>query len=188
MEKKLQRDTQNKMLGGVASGLADYFDVEVTWVRLAFVLTVFAGLAGVPVYIVLWIVVPAKRFNPFQSNYPPPAPDYRVYEDKAYTAPPASGPSPFAEEYVRMQAKKENNGKLIAGLILILIGSIFLFRQLDILPYWFSFRNLWPLALILPGIAILLGGFESRRVYEPTPTEAPKSEPTSEPSDNQPTV
>ena len=43
MEKKLQRNQQDKMIAGVCSGLADYFDVDVTWVRIAFVVAVMVG-------------------------------------------------------------------------------------------------------------------------------------------------
>ena len=46
MNKKLQRNEQNKMIAGVCSGLADYFSVDVSWVRAAFLLTLVAGCSG----------------------------------------------------------------------------------------------------------------------------------------------
>ena len=57
--RRLYRDVDNKMVGGVCSGIAAYFDIDVTWVRLILVLIVFFGL-GSPflLYIILWIVVP----------------------------------------------------------------------------------------------------------------------------------
>lgn len=62
---RLFRNTENKMIGGVAAGLAEYFQIDVTIVR---VLLVFAFFIPKPfplvlVYIVLWIVMPdsAKR-------------------------------------------------------------------------------------------------------------------------------
>jgi len=59
--RKLFRDADNKMLGGVCSGLAYYLDVETVWVRLAMVLLfVFAG-TGFLLYIILWIVLPVAR-------------------------------------------------------------------------------------------------------------------------------
>ena len=60
MEKKLQRDKQNKKLAGVCSGLAEYFEVDVTLVRVAFVFAFMAGLSGGLAYIILWIVMPVK--------------------------------------------------------------------------------------------------------------------------------
>jgi phage shock protein PspC (stress-responsive transcriptional regulator) len=66
MEKRLQRDKQNKKLAGVCSGLAEYFELDVTLVRVAFVFAVMAGLSGGLAYIILWIVMPVKPY--FQST------------------------------------------------------------------------------------------------------------------------
>jgi phage shock protein PspC (stress-responsive transcriptional regulator) len=62
-KKTLHRDTDNKMLGGVASGLAEYMNWDVTLVRLAFVFCLFAVQGSVLAYILAWIVVPSK-YNP----------------------------------------------------------------------------------------------------------------------------
>ncbi len=60
--KKLRR-SKDKMLGGVCSGIAEYFDIDPTLVRIAYaLLTIFsAGFPGVLAYIVLWIVIPEKE-------------------------------------------------------------------------------------------------------------------------------
>ena len=59
-KRTLYRDTDNKMLGGVASGLAEYMNWDVTLVRLAFVFCLFAVQGSVLAYILAWIVVPGK--------------------------------------------------------------------------------------------------------------------------------
>ncbi|MDQ4139547.1 MAG: PspC domain-containing protein, partial [Bacteroidota bacterium] len=56
--KKLFRDPEDKKLGGVCSGLALYFGMDVGIVRLLFLLSVLFGGMGIPIYIVLWLVVP----------------------------------------------------------------------------------------------------------------------------------
>lgn len=56
--KKLFRNPDDKVLGGVSSGLAAYFGVEVIYVRLAFVLLAFAGGSGILIYLILWIITP----------------------------------------------------------------------------------------------------------------------------------
>ncbi|QYH39425.1 PspC domain-containing protein [Algoriphagus sp. NBT04N3] len=56
--KKLYRNPDDKALGGVASGLAAYFGVEVIWTRLAFVVLTLAGGSGVLIYLILWIITP----------------------------------------------------------------------------------------------------------------------------------
>ena len=58
--KKLYRDTDNRMLGGVASGLATYMEWDVTLVRLALVFCLFAVQGSVLAYILAWIIVPGK--------------------------------------------------------------------------------------------------------------------------------
>ena len=57
--KKLYRDRDKGMVGGVSSGLGYYFGIDAVWFRLFFVLLVLAGFgAGFLAYIILWIVTP----------------------------------------------------------------------------------------------------------------------------------
>ena len=56
--KRLYRDPSDKMLGGVCSGLADFFGIDPTVIRLAFVLLTLLGGHGVLIYLVLWLIVP----------------------------------------------------------------------------------------------------------------------------------
>jgi len=57
-EKKFERSTTDKMVAGVAGGLAKYFDIDTTIVRVLFVLFALAGGPGILAYIILWIVMP----------------------------------------------------------------------------------------------------------------------------------
>ncbi len=61
MAKKLYRSVQQKMLGGVCAGLADYFDLDVSLVRLIFVgvALITAILPMVLFYLIAWLVIPA---------------------------------------------------------------------------------------------------------------------------------
>src|ERR1700739_4627311 len=56
--RRLFRDPDNHLVAGVCSGIANYFDINPVWIRLAFALIVFAGGAGIILYIILWIVIP----------------------------------------------------------------------------------------------------------------------------------
>lgn len=56
--KKLYRSRKNRMIAGVCGGLADYFDIDPTWVRLIFVFLFFVGGAALLAYVILWIIVP----------------------------------------------------------------------------------------------------------------------------------
>jgi phage shock protein PspC (stress-responsive transcriptional regulator) len=57
--KRLYRSRTDRIVGGVAAGLAQYFDVDPTLLRLAFVILAFAGF-GVLGYLILWLVVPVR--------------------------------------------------------------------------------------------------------------------------------
>ncbi len=58
--KRMYRDLDNKLLGGVAAGLAAYFKTDPVWFRLGFVVMLFFGL-GFLLYPILWLVIPAAR-------------------------------------------------------------------------------------------------------------------------------
>ena len=55
----LRRSLDGRILGGVAAGLARYFAVDVTHVRIALVALSFLGGAGVPLYLAAWVLIPA---------------------------------------------------------------------------------------------------------------------------------
>ncbi len=57
--KKLYRSVEDRMVGGVCAGIADFFDIDPTIVRLIFVLGFFASVSGLFwAYIIMMIVVP----------------------------------------------------------------------------------------------------------------------------------
>ncbi len=60
-QKRLYRDPQNAMIAGVCSGIAAYFGVDATIVRLIFIIALFFGGAAIPVYLVLWLVMPEAK-------------------------------------------------------------------------------------------------------------------------------
>jgi len=56
----LRRPFQDRMLAGVASGLARYFGVDVTIVRIAFVVLTIVGGAGIPLYLAGLLLIPEE--------------------------------------------------------------------------------------------------------------------------------
>jgi len=56
--KKLYRDADDKFLGGVSSGIAHYFNVDVIWIRIAWLVAAFGFGFGFIVYPILWILLP----------------------------------------------------------------------------------------------------------------------------------
>lgn len=62
MSKKLYRSTDQRVIAGVCGGIAEYFDIDVTIVRLIAVLLLLpGGFPGLLPYIIMWIVVPSKE-------------------------------------------------------------------------------------------------------------------------------
>lgn len=58
MMKRLYRSTYDKKLGGVCGGLAEYFEIDPTWVRLGVVLATLIYGAGLLAYLVAWFIIP----------------------------------------------------------------------------------------------------------------------------------
>lgn len=62
--KRLYRDTNNALLGGVLAGLAAYMGIDKSWFRLAIIILIFIPYVNFPflfVYIVMWLIVPPAR-------------------------------------------------------------------------------------------------------------------------------
>ena len=58
--RKLMRSSTDKKLGGVCAGVGNYFDVDVTLVRVLWLLAVFCGGTGLLLYVILWLVLPVE--------------------------------------------------------------------------------------------------------------------------------
>lgn len=63
MKKLFRIKGKEAMLGGVAAGLAEYFEIDVTLVRVLLVVGIFAPVPVVLPYIILWAVMPVKPSN-----------------------------------------------------------------------------------------------------------------------------
>jgi phage shock protein PspC (stress-responsive transcriptional regulator) len=61
IKKRFYRDVDNSVLGGVAAGLGAYFNIDPVIFRIIFVTLVFIGGATIPIYLILWIALPAAR-------------------------------------------------------------------------------------------------------------------------------
>jgi len=57
----LYRDTDNKFLGGVCSGLGNYFDMDPLWIRIGFLFAFFTFGTGLILYIILWVLIPEAK-------------------------------------------------------------------------------------------------------------------------------
>ena len=62
-QKRLCRQSNDKVLGGVCSGLAEYLGIDTAMVRVLFVIAFFLGFVGIWLYIILWIIIPKAPKN-----------------------------------------------------------------------------------------------------------------------------
>jgi phage shock protein C len=58
--KRLYRDTKNKVIGGVCSGIAEYLNVDPVIIRLLWVIAILAWGAGILAYLIAWIIIPKR--------------------------------------------------------------------------------------------------------------------------------
>ena len=137
MEKKLQRDTQHRVIGGVCSGLANYFDIDVSLIRVLFVVMFLCASAGFWLYILLWLVMPAGQGG--QTNY--------------YVSPDGTTEVSSEETTDLVKTPIQNKGGLIAGLVLIGIGAVGLLNRFVPELDW---STAWPFLLIALGLFLII--------------------------------
>ena len=137
---RIRRDTDGGVVGGVAAGFARFLDVDVVWIRLAFVLlTLLGGGTGIVIYLVAWIVIPSDEDDPAAAG--------------GRTSGTAVATSLAATEGGRRR------GAFWTGVALVTVGGIVLFDTLlsplmDRLPWTSPTQVLLPLALIAIGVLI----------------------------------
>lgn len=80
VQRKLMRDPDDRVFGGVCSGLGHYFGIEARWVRLLLVLLFIFGGTGLLLYIILWIVVPVAKTRADRMAMRGEAPNIRNFQ------------------------------------------------------------------------------------------------------------
>ncbi len=159
MEKKLYRSRSDRMIWGVCGGLAKYFDMDPTIVRIIFVLLIFANGLGILAYIIMTIIVPLEGSK---VTAPKEAIKENVEEIKN-TASELGREirSTFAGEETKSEAtsKIQHRRRNFFGITLIVLGALFLMGSFNLFS-WFKWSYLWPLILVAIGLIII---FSARR-------------------------
>lgn len=146
MKTKLYRSQTDRMLGGVCGGLAKYFDIDLTVMRLFFVVLTLLGGFGPLLYFILWIVVP---------------PEGHVHEEGKSEVLDGAEIKERAEmvrdEFVTAVQEPNKNTARFVGVALILAGGFFLLRQLDFSWLrWLDNGVLWAALILVAGVALLV--------------------------------
>jgi phage shock protein C len=132
---KLYRARTGKVLGGVCGGLGDYLNIDKVIVRILFILLAIFGGSGVLVYIILWIAIPEQDAS---ARY-----QAQMESDNAVGLPGESSD---------VAASRKTNTSMVAGIIMVAVGLLFLLNGL--LPMY-NFWNFWPVILIAAGILLI---------------------------------
>ena len=150
MTERLYRSKREKMIGGVCGGLADYFSIDVTLVRLIALVALFGGV-GFFVYLAGWAIIPEQPTDKAE-----PAGNYKFDVGEA-----VKGMASDVKEATQGLGRDENQGNnenrsKMAGGILVILGAFFLLER--VFPYWFDMSKMWPALLIVIGLVIILRG------------------------------
>jgi len=188
MNGRLYRSRRDRVIAGVAGGLAEYLDLDPTIVRVLWaVLTLVSGGVLIVVYILMAIIVPEeprfgeRSYGMAGSSSAPgsPAPgassasDESAAEASTGTVDESGRPTSASESgWARPassawgddrpgEGRRERRGSsgLVIGLILIVLGAVFLLREYVPALDW---DRLWPVALIAVGVVLLAASVRRR--------------------------
>jgi phage shock protein C len=158
MNQRLYRSHDDRVLAGVAGGIAETYGFDPALVRIGWVLLVlFSGGVFLIVYIAMALVVP---LSPDDT----PAGTWSTEGAAAAMSSEPTAQPPISEREARRRQRMERRqdsgpdagGALLIGLLLIVVGGFFLAQQYIPNIAW---GQLWPVALIVIGSVLLLGAF-----------------------------
>jgi phage shock protein C len=164
MNRRLYRSPRDRVLAGVAGGMAETYDMDPSLVRVVWaLLIIFTGGVFLILYIIMALVVPLGGEEVVRAY---PADPLDATGGATETTEMGYGPAaPGAVPPVRRPAPREttrgtgdNSGPLILGLLLIIVGGLFLLRQFVVI----DIGRLWPLAVIAVGVLLIVGAFGRR--------------------------
>lgn len=130
--KKLYRSSGDKIIAGVCGGLAEYFSIDPTLVRILFVALVLADGFGILLYLIMALIVPKDKKTGTRDN----ARDL------------AEGTKNLAK-----QARSSETGRNLLGLIIVGLGLVILIKNiLPVPPVWMHAQIFWPIVIIAVGL------------------------------------
>jgi phage shock protein C len=124
--RRLVRSRDDRVIAGVCGGLGEYLGVDAVLIRIAALILVFAGGAGIVLYVIGWIAMP-----------------------DGHATEPGEEPVPASTE-----PPERMRGAVLLGLVFVALGAFFLVDEIwaDVLAW----KYVWPIALIAVGAVVLL--------------------------------
>ncbi|HZK38313.1 MAG TPA: PspC domain-containing protein [Clostridia bacterium] len=141
MKNRLYRSESDKKIAGVCGGIAEYFGIDSTIIRLIWTISIAVYGTGLLVYIIAAIIMPTKGEIDAKMNMHQDSDEINKQKNSIFDG----------------DFDKEKNKKFW-GYLLIIIGAILLSKRFIVLE-WLSFRFLFPIILIILGILVLSDNF-----------------------------
>lgn len=147
-DKRLIRNTKNKLLAGVAAGIADYFDLDPNVIRFLFiVLTAFGG-SGILMYLLLWLLLPSD-VSEVNDSRDTVRENVQQMKDAV---------KDFADQIKKERPhdmnEKKGKSQQYLGSILVILGILFLLKNLGLIDL-FIIQKFWPVLIIFLGVALV---------------------------------
>jgi phage shock protein PspC (stress-responsive transcriptional regulator) len=136
---KLMRSKSDRMISGVCGGIAAYLGVDSVFVRLAFLVLIFASGIGLLIYLILMVIMPSEANMDRPSS--------KVLQDNI---------EQYGTEFNAnvKRVRQHPQGKMIASGLLIVVGVYLLMQNLGWLS-WLSGGVFWALVMIGIGVYLL---------------------------------
>ena len=116
MSKRLYKSRTEKVIDGVCGGIADYFGIDPTLVRLLWIASIFAGGAGIILYIIAMIIIPTEPYQQSQNS--------QAQSGSSYNYNPQTGEKMYD---VSSDGKvKRDNDESVSSMVKVIIGAVFL--------------------------------------------------------------
>jgi phage shock protein PspC (stress-responsive transcriptional regulator) len=144
MSGRLERSRANRVISGVCGGIAEYLDIDATFVRVVMVILAFPFGVGILIYFVLLFLMPNPgEATPFVRSA---GVDQTVAVDPLNPAAPAA---PRVTDPMVVERRRNGIGLLLVAVgIVFLLGNVGAFRFVD----W---HYIWPLVLIALGVYLV---------------------------------
>jgi len=156
MERRLYRSRTDRVLWGVCGGLAKYFDIDPTIVRVVAVLLIFADGLGILAYIILAILVPLEGSK---VTTPREALQENIEDIKASASEIRSTFERRDEESTDV-VRRHHGRRTFLGILIVVIGIVILLSNFNLF-WWFHWGVFIALVILVVGLLIIFGA--SRR-------------------------
>lgn len=145
--RKIFRSRKERVIAGVCGGVAEYFNIDPVWVRIAWVLAIFVKGLGLVAYALCWILIPEREWSPAEAATVPGGSQKESKEGGD-----AESSDTEAKQGGSAFCLSGSQPRVIIGVVLILLGCIF--GVMAFVPF-LNDRAFWALILIVLGLVLI---------------------------------